>query len=120
MNPHHKRGSWKIICDNESFLTAPENRAAHKDAKVRLWQIPAAPNLNPVKLFWSWLRRRLNGMDLDDLVKKRPVPGRTAYKERVRRVLKSPRAQQVAKNLFRSLLKTARQVKQRGGKASRA
>jgi len=57
-------------------------------------------------------------MDLNDLVKKRQVPGRTAYKERVRRLLKSPKAQQVAKNIYRGLRKTALEVKNRGGKAS--
>ena len=39
INPKHKRGAWKIICDNESFLTAPESRAAHKEARVRLIEI---------------------------------------------------------------------------------
>ena len=57
-------------------------------------------------------------MDLDDLVKKRPVPGKTAYKERARRLLKSPKAQTVASNMYYGMRKTARAVKKRGGKAS--
>ncbi len=119
LSPDHKRGSWKIICDNESFLRAPASRAAHKQCKVRLWGIPAkSPDLNPIERFWSWMRRALNKMDLEDLIKKRPVPGRTAYQERVRRLLKSPRAQQVAKNMFRSLRKVAQDVKNKGGRAS--
>ena len=56
--------------------------------------------------------------DLDDLVKKRPVPGKTAYKERVRHLLKSPKAQTVASNMYYGLRKTARAVKKRGGTAS--
>ena len=68
--------------------------------------------------FWSWVRRALARTDLDDLVKKRPVPGKTAYKERVRRLLKSPKAQTVASNMYYGLRKTARAVKKRGGKAS--
>ena len=77
-----------------------------------------SPDLNPIERFWSWMRRALNKKDLDDLVKKRPVLGRTAYKERIRRLLKSPKAQQVAKNMFRSLMKVAQEVKDNGGHAS--
>ena len=57
-------------------------------------------------------------MDLNDLVKGRPVPGRIAYRERVRRLLKSPKAQVVGKNIFCSLPKTCHEIKKRGGKAS--
>ena len=57
-------------------------------------------------------------MDLDDLVNDRPVPGATSYKERVRRVLKSPKAQQVAKNIFRGFRKTALDIKNRKGQAA--
>jgi hypothetical protein len=119
VNPGRKKGPWLIICDNESFLFAPESAAAHKEAMVKFLRIPArSPDLNPVERFWSWLRRKLTRMDLDDLAKKRPVPGPTAFKERVRRVLQSPEAQKVAQNIFRSLRKTALDVKDRGGKAS--
>ena len=55
---------------------------------------------------------------LDDLVKKRPSPGKIAYKERVRRILESPKAQTVASNMYYGLRKTARALKTRGGKAS--
>ena len=90
LNPKHQRKSWRVLCDNESFLQSDESKAAHKKAKVRLWQIPAkSPDLNPVEKFWAWLRKKLGKMDLADLVANRPVPGPTAYKERVRRVLKN-------------------------------
>jgi len=99
LHPKHKRGSWLVLCDNESFLNAPESAAAHKKARVRLWNIPPkSPDLNPVEKFWAWLRKALARKDSEDLVKKRPVPGRTAYKERVRRLGRPPKAQQVAKN----------------------
>jgi len=74
VNPGRKRGPWLIICVNESFLFAPESAAAHKEALVKFWGIPARPpDLNPVERFWSWLRRKLTRMDLDDLKKKRPL-----------------------------------------------
>ena len=100
-------------------MTTDECKAAHKKAKVRLWQIPAkSPDFNPVEKFWAWLRKKLGKMDLDDLVNDRPVPGATAYKERVRRVLKSPKAQQVAKNIFRGFRKTALDIQKRRGQAA--
>ena len=88
-------------------------------AAERLWHIPAkSPDLNPVERFWGWVRKRLTAQDLNDLKKGRRVPGRTAYKERVRRLVKSPRAQQVAKNIFRGFRKTALDIKNRRGQAS--
>ena len=119
VNPGRKRGPWRITCDNESFWFAPDSAKAHKQAHVKLLRIPPkAPDLNPVGRFWSWVRRGLARMDLDDLVKERPVPGKVAYKERARRLLKSPKAQTVASNMYYGLQKTARAVKKRGGKAS--
>ena len=119
LHPKHKRKSWRVLCDSERFLTTDECKAAHKKAKVRLWQIPAkSPDFNPVEKFWAWLRKKLGKMDLDDLVNDRPVPGATAYKERVRRVLKSPKAQQVAKNIFRGFRKTALDIQKRRGQAA--
>ena len=92
-----QRGPWRIICDNESFLFAEDSAKAHKKALVKFIRIPAkSPDLNPVERFWSWARRALTQLDLNDLVKGRPVPGRTAYKERARRLLKSPKAQTVS------------------------
>ena len=102
INPKHTRGSWKILCDGESFLHCDDSRAAHKDACVRLIQIPAkSPDLNPVERFWSWLRRALRALDLEDLANKRPVPGKLAYKQRIINVLRSEKAQQVARNIFK-------------------
>jgi len=49
VSPGRKRGPWLIICDNESFPFAPESAAAHKEALVKFWGIPArSPDLNPV------------------------------------------------------------------------
>jgi len=77
-----------------------------------------SPDLNPVEKLWAWMRKALERKDLEDLMKKRAVPGRMAYKEHVRRSVRSPKAQQVANNIFRGFRKTALDVKNRWGQAS--
>jgi len=116
------RGPWTVLCDNETFLEAPCSRKAHFKANVHLWHVPArSPDLNPVEMFWSWLRRQLRAMDLADLTAKRKPVGKTALKERVRRLCRSAKAKQVAKNCIASLRKTCLKVqKNRGGAAGRA
>ena len=64
------------------------------------------------------LRKKLGETDLADVVANRPMSGPTAYKEHARCVLKSSKAQQVAKNIFRGWRKTARDIKNRQGKAA--
>jgi hypothetical protein len=114
------RGPWCIISDNESFLTAPAARAAHRRANVQLWQIPArSPDLNPVEKFWAWLRKKLRAMDLADLRDQRPPVVRAALKLRVRALLRTDLAKGVAARTFNSLLKTCAEVVQKGGAASR-
>jgi len=73
------------------------------DQKIMLMKLPPRPpDLNPVERFWGWLRKALLRMDLTDLQEKRPVPGKLAYKERIRRLLKTKRAQTAAANYARS------------------
>lgn len=79
---------------------------------------PKSPDLNPVEMYWSWVRRTLCRMDLVDLQKKRPVPGKFQYKQRVTKLLKSKKAQEVARNCFLRLQKHAKLVSKRQGKAS--
>jgi len=121
INPGRRRGakSWLILCDNESFLRADESKAAYRKHKIRLFEkLPAkSPDLNPVERFWAWLRRTLNRMDLADLVNKRPVPGRMAYKQRVVRLLKTDKAQTVAKNIFKGHKKVCKAIKKSRGMA---
>ena len=62
-----------------------------------------SPDLNPVEKFWGWARKRLHKMDLVDISAGRVVPGQTAYKERIRRLLASPIAQQKARNFYGNL-----------------
>ena len=80
---------------------------------------PRSPDLDPVEKFWAWLRKKLRALDLKDAVSKRPVLGKTAYRERVRRVLKSKKARTVAKNCTLGLRKVCKQVAQSGGIATR-
>ena len=114
--PDRERGPWRLLCDNESFLNAPQSRAAHRRAGVQLWQIPQrSPDLNPVEMYWAWLRKRLREMDLDDLNKKRPPVGKIALKARVRSLLKSDKAKAVAQKCWGKFrAKCAMVVKKRG------
>jgi transposase len=121
LGPIKPDGPWHVICDNESFIDSDVARAAHRRAKVRLWQIPArSPDLNPVEKFWSWLRRRLRKLDLQDLREAKPVMGRAAYTRRVRQVLKSHAAQKAAASCARGLRKVCLEVIKKKGAASRS
>ena len=51
----------------ESFLRAKVCKAAYLAKKISLWDVPAkSPDLNPVEMFWGWLRRKLRLMALAD------------------------------------------------------
>lgn len=120
LGPVRPTGPWWTLCDNEAFLQAPATKALYKSLKVRLWLIPKhSPDCNPVEKFWSWLRRKLRSMDLKDIVAKRPIPGKLAYRRRVRTVCASARAQQVAKSCALGLKKVCKEIIQKGGAAAR-
>ena len=94
---------------------------AHKKAHVQLWKIPPkSPDLNPVERFWAWLRKKLLAMDLQDAVRKKKVLGKAAYAARVKRVLKTKKAQNVAAACAKGLRKVAREVVRRKGAATSA
>jgi transposase len=119
VNPDRVRGPWNVLCDNEAFLRAGPSQEAHRACGVRLWKLPArSPDLNPVEKSWSWVRRRLRALDLADLVAKRPIVGRVAFKARVRRVLSSVRAKEVAAKCVRGLKKVAAEVVRKRGAAT--
>ena len=61
----------------------------------------------------------MHKLGLKDAVAKRPVLGKTAYRERVRRVLQTKKAQQVAKSCALGLRKVCRAVIKGGGIATR-
>ena len=98
INGRKKRGPWKILCDNESFLRTQKSLRALRTLHVTLIDLPPrSPDLNPVEKMWGWVRKQLRVRDLRDLSRGAPVLGRTMYRERIRRLLRSRRAQLVAK-----------------------
>ena len=90
------------------------------DVSVYLWHIPPrSPDLNPVERFWAYLRKRLEAMDLRDLIEKRPPVDKAGLKARVRMVVAQQKSKGVAKNLVASLLKTCKHVQKNKGAAAR-
>jgi len=111
INPQRPDGPWTILCDGEHFLHAKASKAAHRKVKVSMWKIPPrSPDLNPVEQYWSWLRRKLRALDLQDLKQKRSTPGKTAYKQRVTSVLASAASQRAAANIAKSFKKTCKKI----------
>ena len=120
LRPHKRTNPWLILCDNERFLTSKLAKEAHAQKGIALWQIPArSPDLNPIEKFWGWLRRELRRRDLQDWNAKRPPLGRTAYRARLRAVLRSKKAQSVAGRYAAGLLNVCKEVLQKKGAASR-
>ena len=119
LRPRKRAGPWHVLCDDENFVTAPASKAAHRQAKVLLWQIPPkSPDLNPVERFWGWLRKRLVARDRADLKAKRPPLTKTAFRARVAAICKTKHAQKVAKNFAKVLLKVCTAVVAKRGAAS--
>ena len=111
LGPVRPRGPWEVLCDSESFLTSAACQREHARARVTLWSIPArSPDLNPVELFWAWLRKKLRSMDLADAIAKKPVLGKMAYRARVVRVLKTTKAQTVAANIAKGFRRTCKRI----------
>ena len=111
VNPQRRRGPWTVLCDGEGFLRASAAKDVYRAQAISLLQIPArSPDLNPVEKFWAWLRKQLVASDLADLKARRATPGKTVYRERVRRLCHSQRAQTVAGNIARSWHKTCKAV----------
>ena len=77
-----------------------------------------SPDLNPVEMFWAWLRKKLRLMDLADLHKKRRPLGKPAYILRVKSVTRTQKAQSVGKNCALQVRKACQQVVDRKGAAS--
>ena len=117
---HGGGGPWRVLCDNEGFLKAPDSKAAMRRARVSLWHIPRkSPDLNPVEKYWSHLRRWLRALDLADLTAGRPPARKAVLKQRVRRLLASARARTAARNTVKSLRKTCEEVVRKRGAAAR-
>ena len=98
-----------------------ESMAAYTVKIIELWTIPArSPDLNPIQEFFGWLRRELRRRDLKDLQEKRPVLSRTAFKARVRAVLRAKKTQRVAGRIASGLFSVCKEVKAKRGAASRS
>ena len=121
LRPINKRGPWYVLCDNEKFLKAAESQSAYATKGIKLWSIPArSPDLNPIEMFWAWLRKELRKRDLEDLRLKRPVLRKTLYIRRVRSVLRTRKAQTVAARIARSLKSKCKEVVAKKGAAARS
>lgn len=113
-------GSFTVICDNERFLKGKDVARLYADCGVDLKHIPPrSPDLNPVERFWHWVRTQMRKKDLADFISKRPPLGKTAYKQRLRVLLRSRRAKEVARNNFYSLRRTVSVVVKNKGANSR-
>lgn len=121
LKPVSKRGPWWVLCDNETFLTTDQSKKAYRDCRVKLWKIPAkSPDLNPIEKFWSWVRKQLRAQDFEDLRAGRDVPCKADYTGRVKRLLRSAKAQKAASNIAGGLRKVCHEVvHKKQGAASR-
>ena len=118
VRPGKTRGPWRVLCDNETFLRAKESLAAYRRPRIELIKLsPRSPDLNPVEKMWGWSRKKLRRRDLADLSAGRPLLGRTAYRQRVRCLLRSSAAQRVAGKFFKNLHKVATKVSAAKGAA---
>ena len=77
-----------------------------------------SPDLNPIEMFWGWVRRQLRLKDLDDMKKKRAPLGKTAYTLRVKSFFRSQRAQTVAKQCATKLRSACLKVIKNKGAAA--
>ena len=119
LKPVSVDGPWHALCDNEGFLASKESSVACKRAGVKLWRIPSkSPDLNPVERFWSWLKKKLRHMDLTDALRGKPALTKPAYRARVRGVLRSKKAQHIAKTYANSLRTVCKAVLKNRGAAT--
>ena len=120
INPHRRNGPWSVLCDNESFLRHASSMRAYALKNISLWGVPAkSPDCNPIEMFWGWLRRQMRLKDLEDLRKKRAPLGKTAYTQRIKVLLRSRQAQNVAKQFAKKLRGTCRGIIKKKGAAAR-
>ena len=119
LNPKKKSGPWTVLCDGESFLRANKSRAAYAFKKINLWTVPAKnPDLNPIEMFWGWIRKKLRKKDLADFRNKCTPLNKEEYITRMKGVMRSHKAQIVAKSYAARFRKTCKQVVERDGAAA--
>ena len=97
------------------------SKRARGGPSISLWKIPPrSPDLNPVEKFWSWLRGELRRRDLQDYRQKKACLTKAQYIARVRHVLGTEKAQQVAKRIASVFKKTRKEVDDKSGAAARS
>ena len=102
-------------------MDAKESKRFYVQRGIRLAHIPRrSPDLNPIGSFWGWLRKQLRLRDLEDLRRGRPALTKVAFKARVRALLRTQRAQKVAKAKFAALRRVCAEVVRKRGAASRS
>ena len=101
-------------------MSAKLVRPLYVAKRVHMMHIPArSPDLNPIGSFWGWLRGELRRRDLEDLRLKKPALNKVQYKQRVKEVLRTAKAQKVARAKFRNLKKVCQEVVNKKGAMSR-
>ena len=97
LQPWRPAGPRRTLCDNESFIKSKESKKFYKKNNIELLCIPPrSPDLNPIEMYWAWLRKALRRQELSDLRAKKPALGKTAYRARIKAFLKTKRAQTVS------------------------
>ena len=81
---------------------------------------PHSPDLNPIEVFWSWLRRELRRRDLEDCKRKRPALTKAQYTSRVKAILQSRTADRKAANIAKGFRKVCKEVLKKKGAAARS
>ena len=120
VNLGKRSGPWKIISDNERFLRAEGSKTAYRRFAIELIEMPPrSPDLNPVEKMWGWVRKELRARDLRDFAEGVPVLGKVAYRDRIKRLLRSSRAQAVAKNIAKNFRTVCKRVVKAKGVAVR-
>ena len=110
--PKSRRTTHPMICD-KTFVTAMRKNAQNNGTKRKHLNNGHChrPDLNPIEKFWGWLRRELRRRDLKDLQEKRPPLSKTAFRARVRTVLRSQKAHRAASKFARGLLNVCKEAK---------
>ena len=116
LQPGRHEGPRRLLCDNESFMAGNECKKEYRKRNIQLLNIPPrSPDFNPIESFWGWLRQAMRRRDLEDLRNKRPALGKTAWMCRLKRLLKTQKAQNVAKKKFQNFKKVCKVVYKKNG-----
>ena len=119
--PTRKRVPCTALCDNESFVSTAASVSAYKSKRITWWHVPPkSPGINPVEKFGGRLRRELWRLDLGDLREGRPAMTKALYRQRVRYLCESQRAQRATGAFAKSLRAVCREVVRERGDRARA